>query len=394
MLTRFSVKNYKCLADVSLPLTPLHVLIGQNDAGKTSLLEAMLAFYRSSRMPLAQAFPGKWEGRELVFHGSSNAQIGFSAEWTQSRAEEGDTGAARYGFTVQFSQAGRDCRCVQESAECDGTGEHVVRTNDSCTRLQRHATAAVSDENMQQQLAPITQQMGSVQMYRFDAKLMAVPAAISETRKFRMDPDGFGLPSLLDDLLGYDPNIFLHLSHEFCTFFPQFSRVRIEAEPAVDRRYDETGIHSTSTATGKGIYFETAGGETVRAQQASDGAILFLGFLALAYLPKPPKLLLIEEPENGIYPKRLEEVVGLLRKLHERGSKIEFPQIVLTTHSPYLLSQFQPEEVTFLARQPDGGVRAYPLRDVPNIRERLDGFYLGELWYNLTEEELLHHVTS
>ena len=53
MLTRFSVKNYKCLADVSLPLTPLHVLIGQNDAGKTSLLEAMLAFYRSSRMPLA-----------------------------------------------------------------------------------------------------------------------------------------------------------------------------------------------------------------------------------------------------------------------------------------------------------------------------------------------------
>ena len=41
MLTQFSVKNYKCLADVTLPLTPIHVLIGQNDTGKTSLLEAI-----------------------------------------------------------------------------------------------------------------------------------------------------------------------------------------------------------------------------------------------------------------------------------------------------------------------------------------------------------------
>ena len=42
MLSHFSVKNYKCLADVSLPLTPIHVLIGQFDTGKTSLSEAIL----------------------------------------------------------------------------------------------------------------------------------------------------------------------------------------------------------------------------------------------------------------------------------------------------------------------------------------------------------------
>jgi AAA15 family ATPase/GTPase len=43
MLSYFRVENYKCLERVELPLTPMHVLIGPNDSGKTSVLEAMLA---------------------------------------------------------------------------------------------------------------------------------------------------------------------------------------------------------------------------------------------------------------------------------------------------------------------------------------------------------------
>ena len=110
-------------------------------------------------------------------------------------------------------------------------------------------------------------------------------------------------------------------------------------------------------------------------------------------MPEPPTLLLIEEPENGIYPKRLAEVIQLLKKLVCRSEGAAFPQVILSTHSPYLLSFFEPEEVTFLSRppgDPDGPVRARPLRDAPNIHERLAGgeFYLGELWYNLSEEEL------
>ena len=60
-----------------------------------------------------------------------------------------------------------------------------------------------------------------------------------------------------------------------------------------------------------------------------------------------------------------------------------------------LLSAFQPEEVTFMSRvNGDGPVRARSLGDAPNIKERLgeDEYYLGELWYNLTEEELFCDV--
>jgi predicted ATPase len=158
-------------------------------------------------------------------------------------------------------------------------------------------------------------------------------------------------------------------------------------EEGMRREFRETGRHSASEIAGKGFHFESRAGRLIRAQQASDGAILFLGFLALANLPKPPKLLLIEEPETGIYPERLGQIVGMLRKMTKDAGD-SAPQIVFTTHSPYVLSFFEPEEVTFMSRGSDGAVRARPLREAPHIRERLEGFYLGELWYNLSEGEL------
>ena len=206
-----------------------------------------------------------------------------------------------------------------------------------------------------------------------------------------MDPDGFGLATLLDDILGYDPELFLALRRDFCEFFPQFKSVRIETQEALRRRFNITGQHQTSTENGKGIFFETHEGRAIRAQQASDGAILFLGLLALIHSPEPPKLLLIEEPEKGVYPKRLEEVIRLIRRLHDAPAGRAAPQIIMTTHSPYLLTSFHPDEVTLMARRNGTGpVQARPLRDAPNIEERLGNgeFYLGELWYNLSEEEL------
>jgi hypothetical protein len=231
------------------------------------------------------------------------------------------------------------------------------------------------------------------QKYALDANVMGVPAAIDPARKFRLDPDGFGLATLLDDILGYDPERFIGLRTDFCRFFPQFQNVRIETENALRRHYAQDGRHQSSGEVGKGICFETRLGARIRARQASDGALLFLAFLALAYVPTPPTLLLIEEPENGIYPKRLGEVIRLLKRLAHRPDGVPLPQIIISTHSPYVVSFFEPEEVTFLGRpseDADAPVRARPLRDAPHIHERLAGgeFYLGELWYNLTEEEL------
>ena len=159
---------------------------------------------------------------------------------------------------------------------------------------------------------------------------------------------------------------------------------------ALRRHFDVTGKHQTGTEIGKGIVFETTQGRAIRAQQSSDGAVLFLGLLALIHSPEPPKLLLIEEPEKGVYPKRLEEVIGLVRRL----CKPRRPGGAADYHDdpfPVPLTSFHPDEVTLMVRRNGSGpVQARPLRDAPNIVERLGQgeFYLGELWYNLSEDEL------
>ena len=80
---------------------------------------------------------------------------------------------------------------------------------------------------------------------------MAIPAAIDPGRKFRMDPDGFGLATLLDDILGYDAERFLALRRDFCEFFPQFRSVRIESVKPSNGNSAKTAGISASQMTGK-----------------------------------------------------------------------------------------------------------------------------------------------
>ncbi len=395
-MSRFSVKNYKCLADVDIPLTPIHVLIGENDAGKTSVLEAIAALYGSSKAAVGAAFPQPWRGRELVFHGSPATTVEFSGEWRDGRQAEPNAGIStlQYGLSVEFPLEEGSCHSKAEWVELGGQRRDIGSVGHHDTALKmRAARTGQWDPQLGNRVDEVVKVIKPAHVYSLNAKLMAVPAAPDLQRKFRLDPDGFGLATLLQDIVTYDPKLFIQLREEFCTFFPQFASVRTETENACVRHFQPSGIHSSGGSVGVGIYFETPSGQTVRAQQASDGAILFLGFLALAHLPDPPTLLLTEEPENGIYPKRLGEVIQMLKQMVRRTEGVPFPQIIMTTHSPYVLSFFEPEEVTFLSRdpkKPETGVRARPLRDAPNIKERLAGgeFYLGELWYNLTEEEL------
>lgn len=387
-LSRFGVKNYKCLGEIDIPLTPIHVLIGENDAGKTSLLEAMVAFHAVPESPWDKVFPLPSQGCELVRHGTQERSICLLGEWVAFEGEQPPGTHRTYGYelSLHFKREGRTFDWHVEWTTADGD-----------TRSVPESSSHVERSRIGQGMMSEVESAGSVirkpaAKYALTPRQMAMPAAFDQERKLRLDPDGFGLATLLDDILGFDPELFLQLRSQFCGIFPQFKNLQISTEYALRRQYDKQGMPRSDTTQGKAIYVEMRTGDRIRIQQASDGVILFLGFLALAHLPDPPNLLLIEEPENCVYPRRLGEVIKLLKDMVNRTEGVRFPQIIISTHSPYVLSFFKPEEVTFLSRppdRPDGPVRARPLRDAPNIRERLaDGFYLGELWYNLSEEDL------
>jgi len=394
-LSRFGVKNYKCLGEIDIPLTPIHVLIGQNDAGKTAVLEAMDALYGSSEKPLRQVFPAPWSGRELVRGAALEARVQLRGEWGTLTGETVVAGysSLKYGFKVGFPALGSNCIVTEESIQFDAEPPSVWSHRTGETEVSHWTRAgSVSEDVDAAELSVLTRVLKPAHKYAFNARIMAMPATIDSQRTFRLDTDGFGLPTLLDDIVSHQPELFIHLRDCFCELLPQFKTVRTVTEEAIKRSYDAGGHFVSSRSDGRGIQFETRSGRVVRGEQASDGAILLLGFLALTHLPDPPTLLLVEEPENGVYPKRLGQVIKILKQMVHREEGPRFPQIILTTHSPFVLSFFEPEEVTFLSRRkdgPDAPVRARPLRDAPKIKERMGSeFYLGEIWYNLTEEDL------
>ena len=59
MITRVSIKNFKAIRDASVDLTPVHLLIGPNDSGKTSVLEAIAAICRSVDHDATNSFLGR-----------------------------------------------------------------------------------------------------------------------------------------------------------------------------------------------------------------------------------------------------------------------------------------------------------------------------------------------
>ncbi|MBM4028750.1 MAG: ATP-binding protein [Planctomycetes bacterium] len=232
--------------------------------------------------------------------------------------------------------------------------------------------------------------LDGVHYYRWDPRFLALPVAPDTKRSFRMESNGFGLALCLDNILGDDPMHFIQLQERFAKVFPHITSVRLSPErdayrAAVD---DPERITILQKADGKGLYFKLRDTDQwVPASQVSDGVLLVLAYLAILYLPEEhrPRVLLVEEPENGIHPKRLRDVLTILRELVGEQSHT---QVVLTTHSPYALDLFKPDEVTLCTMQDNGEVKTIRLSESPTVMNQTDVFTLGEIWTGEGDEAI------
>src|SRR5229473_1237212 len=75
-LTNVSVKNFKGLLDISVPLSRFVCLIGENNAGKSSLLQALLLFIEGRKLEPSLYFdPGGPIVISIKIEGISEADL-------------------------------------------------------------------------------------------------------------------------------------------------------------------------------------------------------------------------------------------------------------------------------------------------------------------------------
>lgn len=110
----------------------------------------------------------------------------------------------------------------------------------------------------------------------------------------------------------------------------------------------------------------------------SEGLLYWLAFSALPHI-ESPAILLIEEPENGLHPSRIAEVMKVLRDVSNRI------QVIVATHSPLVINELQANEVTILTRDDETGTRSRRLDRTRHFQQRQQVYALGELWLSFAD---------
>lgn len=367
MLKKIRIKNFKAIAEAELALSPLHLFVGPNDTGKTSILEAIAAVSRSLDHPPTATFLGRWKGRQLVHAGVDDNRVEF----------EGDIdGQVEGTYRLVCEFPGDDRSVVVKQATWN---DQSIAFGTGGTVTGYHPRSAVVDRPDFEIAEQLCNAICPCWYLRWSARNLSLPATLAPERHLRLAGNGFGLPTMLDDLLGESRDRFAELEQEFCAQFPGVKAIQLKQEKAFDSPVDDPEQTLTlKPGNGKQLYFGLTNGSEIPAPQAAEGMLYTLAFMAIAKLPQPPKILLVEEPENGIHPGRMKAIVGLLRQMSEASPGM---QVIMTSHSPFLVDEMQPDEVTWCQRK-NGEVVTQRLDTNEIVNRQKSLFELGEIWSN------------
>jgi predicted ATPase len=333
MITRFQATNYACLKDVSLTLTPLHALVGPNDSGKTTLLNAIFEAV-------------------LLTMGSSTTR---ASELPSELSQKSPHGLRELVCEIpdgRFVRVAETVDAVQPVVTFhDGDQEWSASPN-----RRGPAIAELPTESH----APFEQHLGALQFLQFQPSAMRLPyGRPTEGSRARFeDSRGTGLFAIYDWLLREGDDRYLKLVAELRSYFPSIQRMKVVFEGG-----------------NLSLRFALNDGTEVTPRRISEGVLYFLAYRALSFIEQP-RILLLEEPESGLHPARIAEVINILRRITEDFGT----QIIMTTHSPLVVNELRPDEVSVVTRSPTAGTRATLMRNTPNFEERSKVYALGELW--------------
>jgi len=198
--------------------------------------------------------------------------------------------------------------------------------------------------------------MEGMQVLALDAGTMRLPSPAGSPTSFLAD--GSNLAWVVHDLATNDANRLEAWIDHVRSSLPDLSSIRTQEKPEDRSRYLEVSYTS---------------GFTVPSWLLSDGTLRMLALTLLAYVRAPAKLVLIEEPENGIHPRAVETVLQSLSSVYDG-------QVFCATHSPLVLSMLAPRQLLCFAKTETGSVDIVRGIDHPQLKNWQAAVHLGDLF--------------
>ena len=349
-LRSFALENFKAIQKSgAVQFTPLTVLIGNNGSGKSSLVEG-LETYRSIIVDGLDTAMQRWFGMDHVWNKRTrHNMVGFGlANETYENPIRftlaGRTKLGAYRTTMAVNaKPGLNGFLIQEES---GTSDEGVKfTRD------RHGVANFANKTATQRRrfepgeSALPQKMREfVSRWQFlsllpDPMGRPAPRKMTSNGEIVLHRDGSNLAQYLLGIRQRDQAAFDGIV-EAMQFVLDYAR---NFEPVETREIQPTMyLKMLEQATDKAI--------EIPGWLVSTGTIRVLALLAVLRNPVPPPLIVVEEIENGLDPRTIHLVLDEIRSAVQAGQS----QVILTTHSPYLLDLLPIETLVLVERERGG----------------------------------------
>lgn len=393
------VQNFRALRDVTLgklsgssgqPLTPFTVVIGKNGAGKSSLFDAFGFVADCLAHDVEAACDMKQRGGfERLRSQGVTEPIRFEIYYREAPNERPIT----YELAVDLDDSGRPF-VLSESLRQRRKGQKHGRPF-PFLRLERGRGMVWAGEESVEGTEEEDRTRSSVELTDPRQLGIATLGTLKEhprIKRFRDFLKGWYLsyfyPDAARSLPSTGPQRHLNVHGDNIGNVVQYlEREHKERFKTILQRIASKipGIRSIDTTVTEDkrvlLRFNESGfTDPFFAQQMSDGTLKVFAYLLLLEDPDPPPFICIEEPENGLYHKLLEELAKEFRT-HATGKK-NAPQIFVTTHQPYFVDALSPEEVWILSKGEDGLSHIQRASEIEVVRQMVaQGLPLGGLWY-------------
>ena len=358
-INSLTVRNYRSLADVTVELDDLTVLVGPNGSGKSNFLDVLRFVNDALRVGLDSALLLHERGGIGSLRRYSTKGRPFDIYVSISLTLNDMN--AKYDFVLgsqkrnEYVVKNENC-VVGDQVFRTENGKMVESTFDFSPAIQtRNLTLPlISSHRPFDYLYEFLTTSGYYSIFPNDLRLPQSPGSY-----FPLESSGKNFSSVLRELL--------RTSNESTKkeLFTNLSRLI----PEVDTNEPLVVMQVGSYLVTRVRY--TYGGIFDLARE-SDGTIRLIGLLLALYQSPILPLVGIEEPELLIHP----GVMGILCDILVEASTRQ--QILLTTHSPDLIARFQPDSLRWVERR-EGTTRIerVSLENKTVIEERL--FTAGDL---------------
>lgn len=365
ILTRVEVRGYRSLEHVAVDLEPVTVLAGPNGSGKSAFVDA-LAFLQEAVSDSPEAALKSRGGLEQLLTQTGQRPRSLSIEvQIRSRAPELFEGS----YLVELGQVAQRLSVNHEACEMAVGPDKDIQRFEVVRGQWRASTAGVRPDLAEGRLAlplmsglehfaPLYRALDSIYLY-------AIPTSTLRARQAQgpaehLSPDGSNATSVLRALRDKDEDVYQRILQTISLIVPSVRSITTRREGRTLKL-----VFNESFVGHKALSFDAA--------DMSEGTLHVLGILLAVYQAQPPTLVCLEEPEAAVHPGA---AAVLAESLLEAGLRT---QVLITTHSPDLITRFEVDALRAVERTETGVSRIAPILESQRaaVRERL--FTAGEL---------------